>query len=64
MAGPVRAVKARCDRYVVMRPGETSKELVAKRLAEIFQVPIEEVQSVMPPGDLQVVEQSGVELRI
>ncbi len=64
MAGPVGAVKARCERYVIMRPGETSKELVAKRLAEIFDVPIEEVQSVMPPGDVRIAEQSGVDLRL
>ena len=64
MGGPVRAVKARCDKYVVMRPGDTSKEILSKRLAELFNVPIEEVQSVMPPGDVRIVEQVGVDLRL
>ncbi len=63
MCGPESAVKARSARYIVMRPGETDKDAAAKVLAEELQVPIEEVQSVMPPGDVDIVERSGLELK-
>ncbi|MEW5748609.1 MAG: ribosome rescue protein RqcH [Candidatus Thermoplasmatota archaeon] len=63
MCGPESAVKARSERYIVMRPGDWDKDAVAKLLAEELHVPIEEVQSVMPPGDVDVVERAGLELK-
>jgi predicted ribosome quality control (RQC) complex YloA/Tae2 family protein len=63
MCGPESAVKARSKRYVVMRPGEKDKDAVAKLLADELQVPIEEVQGVMPPGDVDIVERVGLELK-
>ena len=64
MGGPVGALKASSSRYVVLRPGETDRNLVSRQLADIYGVPIDEVQSVMPPGDVQVVEQVGLSLRL
>jgi predicted ribosome quality control (RQC) complex YloA/Tae2 family protein len=62
MGGPESAVKARSEKFVVLRPGDTGKDLVAKTLAHELEVPIEEVQSVMPPGDVDVVEVVGLRL--
>ncbi|UCE92382.1 MAG: NFACT family protein [Methanobacteriota archaeon] len=64
MCGPVSAVKRACTRHLVIKPGDIEKNLFAKRLAEEFNVPIEEVQSVLPPGDLEIVERSGTSLEI
>lgn len=63
MCGPESAVKARAKKYVLLRPGDTDKNLLAKLLAQELQVPIEEVQSVMPPGDVEIVERVGFELK-
>ena len=60
MCGPVDAVKAACARNVIIRPGNVDKNLFAKGLAEDLGVPIEEVQSVLPPGNLEVVDGSGL----
>ena len=62
MCGPERAVKKHSKRYVIIRPGEKDKNEIAKKLAEAFQVPIEEIQSIMPPGDVDIVEQAGLKL--
>lgn len=64
MCGPVSAVKAACPRHVVIRPGTVDKNLFAKRFAEEFKVPIVEVQSVLPPGNLEIVERAGTGLGI
>ncbi len=64
MCGPESAVKARSKRYVVIKPGQVAKNLAAKRLAEEFDVPIEEIQRILPPGDIDIAEQSGVDLRL
>jgi len=62
MCGPESAVRARCTRYVLFRPGETDKNEFARLVADAFEVPIEEVQSVLPPGDVDILEQVGVSI--
>lgn len=62
MCGPERAIKACSKKFVIIRPGEKNKDAVAKQLSDVFEVPIEEIQSVMPPGDVEIVEQVGVSI--
>ena len=61
MGGPVSAVAARAARYVVLAPGKEDREVVAKRLAAAFTVPIEEIARTMPPGAVEIVERHGLE---
>jgi predicted ribosome quality control (RQC) complex YloA/Tae2 family protein len=61
MGGPVSAVVARATRHVVLAPGKEDREAVAKPLATSFAVPIEEIVRAMPPGNVQVLEQRGME---
>jgi predicted ribosome quality control (RQC) complex YloA/Tae2 family protein len=63
MCGPVEAIEARSKRYVLIRPGSIDKNSFAKVAAKVFNVPIEEVQRVLPPGNVDVVESSGVDIR-
>jgi len=62
MCGPESAVRAKCTRYVIFRPGDRDKNDFAKLLADVFEVPIEEVQSVLPPGDVDIAEQVGISI--
>ena len=64
MCGPESAVRAMSSRLVIIRPGEFDKNLFAKVLAQELGVPIEEVQSILPPGNVAVVEQVGLNLSI
>jgi hypothetical protein len=57
MGGPPEAVLARATRYVLLEPGAEDANALAKRLSEAFQVPLEEVQAVLPPGPVRVVEE-------
>jgi predicted ribosome quality control (RQC) complex YloA/Tae2 family protein len=60
MCAPESAIRTRCQRFVMIRPGDMDKNEVAKKLSNAFEVPIEEIQSILPPGDVQVVEQVGL----
>jgi hypothetical protein len=60
MGGPVSAVAARSAKYVVMAPGKTDRDRVAKELATVFAVPVEEVARVLPPGGVEIVERVGL----
>ena len=60
MGGPVSAVTPRSARYVVLTPGKEDRERVAKRLAAAFEVPIEEIVRVLPPGSVEIVEVVGL----
>ncbi|HIH01902.1 TPA: fibronectin-binding domain-containing protein [Thermoplasmata archaeon] len=64
MCGPESAVKVLSSRLVIIRPGEFDKNLFAKLLAQELEVPIEEVQSVLPPGNVAVVDQVGLNLGV
>lgn len=64
MCGPVSAVRTLCSRYLVIKPGTIDKNLFAKRLAEEFEVPIEEIQAILPPGGIDIVEREGTSLTI
>jgi len=57
MCAPEKAIRANSSRFVMIRPGETDKDLIARKLSDVFEVPIEEIQSILPPGDVEVVEQ-------
>ena len=62
MCGPERAVRARCTKYVMIIPGRLDKNDFARRLSDAFEVPIEEIQSILPPGDVDIVEQVGLSI--
>ncbi len=62
MAGPVSAVAPRAPRHVVLAPGKEDREALAKRLAALFEVPIEEIVRGLPPGGVSVVETKGLTL--
>ena len=60
MCCPEDAVRARCTRFAIIIPGGTDKDELAKRLSDLFEVPIEDIQGILPPGDVDVVEQVGM----
>jgi predicted ribosome quality control (RQC) complex YloA/Tae2 family protein len=62
MGGPVPALAARSRRYVVLEPGDLPTNELANRLAEALDVNVEEVQAVMPPAGVRVVEQHGIDV--
>ncbi len=62
MGGPRSAVAARSQKYVVLVPGKEDRERFAKRLAAAFDVPIEEIVRVLPPGGVEIAETAGVTL--
>jgi predicted ribosome quality control (RQC) complex YloA/Tae2 family protein len=64
MCGPESAVRSRCASFVMIIPGEKDKNDLAKKLSDHFKVPIEEIQSILPPGDVELVEQSGISISL
>jgi len=63
MAGPVESVKARTDKYIVLQSGVMKKNVIAAKLAKIFDVSLEAIQRILPPGDVTVVDTIGFELK-
>ncbi|UCD92325.1 MAG: NFACT family protein [Methanobacteriota archaeon] len=55
MCGPIAAVETQSKRSVVLRPGDTKKEDIAKELSQTFQVPVDEIARILPPGGVEVV---------
>jgi predicted ribosome quality control (RQC) complex YloA/Tae2 family protein len=62
MGGPREAMQKQSRRYVLIQPGGIAKNAAAKQLAKVFDVSVDEIMRVLPPGDLQVVETVGCQL--
>ncbi|AAL81516.1 hypothetical protein PFDSM3638_06970 [Pyrococcus furiosus DSM 3638] len=61
MCGPVDAVKAHTNKYVVIRPGGLKKSDLVKKIQKIFEkwgyrVSEEDIMSVLPPGHGEIEE--------
>ncbi|WP_407414502.1 ribosome rescue protein RqcH [Methanobrevibacter sp.] len=58
MAGPVEALEAHCENYVVLKPGYTKKEAIAKKiLHEINEddlITLDEIIRVLPSGKCDI----------
>jgi predicted ribosome quality control (RQC) complex YloA/Tae2 family protein len=63
MGGPVDAVKKRADKYVVIAPGDMKRNVLAHRLSKVFDMPADQIEKVLPPGDVTVIEKAGFELK-
>lgn len=61
MGGPVDAVEHRCERYVVIEPGRTDPGDLASILSDVYEVPVEEIQQVLPPGSSRLVRSKGID---
>lgn len=62
MCGPVSSVKKHSDKYVVLEPGNNKKSDISKKIAQIFEVNVEEISRVIPPGGAAIIDSKGVKL--
>ena len=62
MCGPVSAVKKHTDKYVVLVPGDMKKLDAAKLLSRVFDVNVDSLDRVLPPGGVTFVEMVRVKL--
>ncbi|RME54599.1 DUF814 domain-containing protein [Candidatus Woesearchaeota archaeon] len=62
MCGPVDSVKANCEHVFMLKPGKEKKSDVAKKLRQYYAkecgvvIDIEDILSVLPPGDCDIEE--------
>jgi len=62
MAGPINSVKRLSEKYAVIIPGEKEKFDIARVLSKAFEVSVDEVDRVLPPGGINIVKTVGFEL--
>jgi len=62
MCGPTSAVKKHTDQYVVLVPGDTKKSDVARILSKVFDVNVDSLDRVLPPGGITIIDAVGVKL--
>ena len=64
MGGPLSAITARAEKYLVLVPGELKKSTLANKLSKIYKLPTDEILKVLPPGNVKIVKTVGFELKI
>jgi predicted ribosome quality control (RQC) complex YloA/Tae2 family protein len=63
MCGPVDSLKSQTDKYVIIQPGDIKKIDISHKIAKTFDVKVDKVDRVLPPGGATVVESIGLNLR-
>ena len=63
MGGPLESVKARSDKYVILKSGVTKKSVIASKLSKVFSASIPAIERVLPPGDINIVKTIGFEFK-
>jgi predicted ribosome quality control (RQC) complex YloA/Tae2 family protein len=59
MCGPVNAVKTLTSDYFIIEPGDEKRSDFAKKLSDLYNVPIEEIDRALPPGDVHSIKITG-----
>jgi predicted ribosome quality control (RQC) complex YloA/Tae2 family protein len=62
MAGPVDSVKKRASRYITLEPGGTKKIEVAKKISKAFNIHIDQIERLLPPGGVTILNAVGVNI--
>jgi len=63
MSGPIKTLQSKSKKYVILEPGTIKKNIISNKLAKAFNVTTETIQRVLPPGDINVVETEGFQLK-
>jgi len=64
MCAPPSSLEYRSKKYVVFVPGTKNKNLFAKELSADFNVSIEDIIPILPPGDVGIVEKHNIKPRL
>jgi len=62
MSAPVDAIRSRTKKYVIIEPGDINKNKLAKQLSKMFNIGIEEIQKILPPGGSRIIKIEGFEV--
>ena len=62
MCGPISSLEKHSKKYVILNPGEVKKNDMAKKLSKVFNVSVETVDRVLPPGGITTTKTVGVNL--
>ncbi len=62
MCGAVDSVISRALKYIVIEPGDLSKNDFAKKIARAFGISVEEALRILPPGGVRIVEKKGLDI--
>ncbi len=60
LVGPHRVVSSICSKWVKITPGTSKKEIIATKIAKTTGLLQDDVLSALPPGNLTLVDSSGI----
>ena len=56
MCGPESALAALTTEYYIIEPGDEKYTLFSKKLSEKYNVPTDEIDRILPPGDIRLIK--------
>ncbi|MDI6856359.1 MAG: ribosome rescue protein RqcH [Candidatus Thermoplasmatota archaeon] len=62
MCAPAATTQKKCTSYVIFEPGVVDKQEFAKKVAKAFNIDIEKIMRILPPGSVKVLECKNIRL--
>jgi len=60
MGGPIDNIKNQSKKYVIIKPGNIKKNIIAGILAEKFKISTDVIMKILPPGNITIVDSFGL----
>jgi hypothetical protein len=60
MGGPINNIKNQSKRYVIIKPGNIKKNVIANIIAEKFKTSTDVIMKILPPGNIAIVDSFGL----
>ena len=62
MSGPIETIKNHSKKYIIIKPGNMSKNVIANKIAKAFGTSSENILKILPPGNISIIESFGIDL--
>lgn len=62
MGGPIQSVKNYTNKFVLLKPGNMKKNIAAEKISKGFEISIDIIMKILPPGNVSIIESFGLNL--
>jgi hypothetical protein len=60
MCAPVSAIESQSETFIIFEPGNMKKTSFTRKICEVLNAENEEVQRILPPGDVKIIKTVGI----
>ena len=63
MGGPIVSIKKYSKKYVIIKPGNIKKNIIAEKIAKELEISSDDIMKKLPPGNINIIDSYGIDLK-